>query len=109
MRDATTMPTSGRLQAVHRLIHKQHADPVHALITERMQRVIPRGNVGVPHPIRMHVGSQESETPFLQAFTIGPLFMSVLSEGLRLLQVFKDRKMVVSTSRKRKAAVGASE
>lgn len=50
-----------------------------------------------------------AETPFLQVFTIGPLFMSILSEGLRLLQVFKDRKMVVSISRKRKAAGGGSE
>lgn len=46
---------------MHRLIQKQHADPVHALITERMQRVTPKGNVGVPHPIRVYLDTDAQD------------------------------------------------
>lgn len=64
---------------IERTLRKRHADPVHALLCERLSR---RGS---------------------QDLVLNPEITSIMSEGLRLMQTFRDRRMVVSIERKRKA------
>lgn len=80
VRDVMTLPINSRRERICELISKDHPDIIHAILSDRSCRVYSSTN----------------------SLPLSPLITSIISEGLRLMCIFKDRRMSITLNKRKR-------
>lgn len=80
VRDVMTLPINARRERICGILSTDHPDVIHSMITDRSSRMY----------------------PMVESVPLTPLITSIISEGIRLMCIFRDRRMSITVNKRKR-------